>query len=71
MAAVSVTPHVAQSEVELPWHSAYPAPQNTTPLSISHSEVLQLLKNINGSEKKVVLIDLRRTDHDVEFHVAS
>ena len=48
---------------EQPWYAAYPQAQSK-PEPIIRSEVLELLKQ--GKEgKKLVLIDLRRTDYEV------
>ena len=51
---------------ELPWHTAYPAPRNSNPESISRAEVLQLLlRDHDDGKSGFVLIDLRRMDHEV------
>lgn len=48
---------------EQPWHAAYPEPRSN-PESIERSKVLELLKEGKQSER-FVLVDLRRTDHEV------
>ncbi|KAM0709326.1 hypothetical protein Q7P35_003364 [Cladosporium inversicolor] len=45
-----------------PWYAAYP-PAKSTPESISRSAMLQLLKQ-SREDEKIVLVDLRRTDHE-------
>lgn len=50
------------SSVEIPWHAAYPAPRNTTPDGVSPTQLLDLLSN---GDERVVLVDLRRNDHEV------
>ena len=49
------------SSVETPWHAAFPAPKNTTPDAVSPTQLLDLLSNGN---ERVVLVDLRRNDHE-------
>lgn|SRR5687767_10985860 len=50
-----------------PWHAAYPAPRNAKPDGLLPSQVLELLKAPadSGQGGKFVLVDLRRTDHEV------
>jgi len=52
-----------------PWHAAYPAPRNSQPEGIRREDVLEMMKL---GEKKAgmnyVLVDLRRNDHEVNFH---
>lgn len=53
-----------------PWHAAYPAPRNAEPLGATREEVLAMLKaqlkDQNSScPRDFVLVDLRRTDHEV------
>jgi hypothetical protein len=50
---------------ELPWHAVYPQPQSQ-PQSISRDEVLQLLKSNTTPKKDFVLVDVRRTDFEVD-----
>ena len=51
------------TEQEQPWYAAYPQAKSN-PEPISRSEVLQLLKQ-SKEERNFVLVDLRRTDHEV------
>lgn len=51
------------ADQEQPWYAAYP-PANSTPENITCTALLQLLKQSRDDEK-FVLIDLRRTDHEV------
>ena len=46
-----------------PWYAAYP-PAKSNPESISRSALLQLLKQ-SSEDERFVLVDLRRTDHEV------
>lgn len=50
---------------EIPWHAAYPAPRNTNPDSVSRQDLLQWLEAGQESGKDFLLVDLRRTDHEV------
>jgi arsenical-resistance protein 2 len=50
---------------ETPWHAAYPAPRNKNPHSISREDLLQRLESGQKSGKDFLLVDLRRTDHEV------
>lgn len=50
------------SSVETLWHAAYPTPRNTAPEGVSPAQLLSLLRD---SEERVVLVDLRRNDHEV------
>ncbi|KFA69448.1 hypothetical protein S40285_04627 [Stachybotrys chlorohalonatus IBT 40285] len=51
---------------EKPWHAAYPAPRDTEPEAWSPSQVLSLLQSGDAAAQqgKVVLVDLRRNDHE-------
>ncbi|KAF1960729.1 hypothetical protein CC80DRAFT_396618, partial [Byssothecium circinans] len=47
-----------------PWYAAYPAPSNQCPASITREQVLDMLKEKNGTAKRdFMLVDLRRADH--------
>ena len=48
---------------EQPWYASYPEAQSK-PDPISRSEVLEMLQNGKDGER-FVLVDLRRTDHEV------
>jgi hypothetical protein len=47
-----------------PWHAAYPKPKNTAE-TISHSEVLGRLNRGELPGRDILLVDLRRNDHEV------
>lgn len=50
-----------------PWHAAYPTPRNS-PATISREEVLDMIKrSAETPSRDYVLIDLRRTDYEVEL----
>lgn len=52
-----------------PWHAAYPTPRNTEPATISREALLDLMTKSNGrAAKDFLLIDLRRTDNEVQLH---
>jgi len=49
-----------------PWYAAYPAPSNQSPASITREQVLDMLKEKNGTvQRDFVLVDLRRADYEV------
>jgi arsenical-resistance protein 2 len=49
-----------------PWHAAYPSPLCKTPAAMTRQEVLNMIKDSkNIAGKNYVLVDLRRTDHEV------
>ena len=53
--------------VPLPWHAAYPAPNVEAP-SVTRQSVLEMLRDGNNvAGKDFVLVDLRRSDHEVCF----
>ena len=56
------------SSVESPWHAAYPAPRNTTPDGVSPAQLLELLRD---NKERIVMVDLRRNDHEVGSHRSS
>ncbi|KAI9702956.1 MAG: hypothetical protein M1836_008170 [Candelina mexicana] len=64
MAATADTTTKSDQKPEVPWHAAYPPPRLNTPPSISHAEVLQLLRDGKRVGRDLILIDLRRTDHE-------
>ncbi|KAF7502353.1 hypothetical protein GJ744_005994 [Endocarpon pusillum] len=47
-----------------PWYAAYPKPKNTSPDSISRSEVLDRLDRGEQPGRDFLLVDLRRNDHE-------
>jgi hypothetical protein len=50
---------------EIPRYAAYPDPRNTSPMSISRTELLQLFRNGKKVGKDLLLVDLRLADHEV------
>lgn len=58
-----------EQKTEVPWHAAYPAPKHENPPSIRRNEVLQLFRDGKKVGKDFILIDLRRTDHEVRSHI--
>lgn len=52
---------------DTPWHSAYPAPRNKNPASITRVQLLKDLDAGQQSGKDFLLIDLRRTDFEVRL----
>ena len=51
-----------------PWHAAYPTPRNAGPATITREALLTLMtKNSGSAARDFILIDLRRTDNEVEF----
>lgn len=63
---------MTSTDAATPWHAAYPPPLNKTPTAMTRQEVLEVMKDSkNIAGKNYVLIDLRRTDHEVAptFHV--
>lgn len=48
-----------------PWHAAYPAPRNSQPAGLGREKVLAMLKAESSSPRDFLLVDLRRTDHEV------
>ena len=57
-------PHSFTMASRAPWYAAYPTPRTAEPPYISRSELLHVLQTATLS-KDVVLVDLRRTDHEV------
>jgi len=50
---------------EPPWYAAYPAARNKDPATISRLDLLALIKQGKKPGKDFILVDLRRTDHEV------
>ena len=65
--AASNEPNSQHAAIDAPWHAAYPTPKNHSPETISRQEILGLLRGAEKSQKDFVLIDLRRTDHEVAW----
>jgi hypothetical protein len=53
------------------WYDSYPAPQNKTPSAIDRNDLLALLKSEKRVGKHFLLVDLRRTDHEVRYSPTS
>ena len=49
------------------WHEAYPLPRNQTPAAISPEDLLARIKRGDKAGVDFLLIDLRRTDHEVNL----
>jgi len=47
------------------WYTALPEPRNTSPKHITRAELLQRLQGGQRPGVDFLLIDLRRTDHEV------
>lgn len=50
-----------------PWHSAYTAPRNTSPDSITKADLLAMMTTGKIPGKDYILADLRRADHEVRY----
>lgn len=50
---------------ESAWYDAYPKPRNQSPAVVSRQELLQWLQNGKMPGGDFLLVDLRRTDHEV------
>lgn len=57
---------MSQFKAEEPWYAALPLPK-TTARSIPRSHLLSWLKKDKEAGKDFVLVDLRRTDHEVNY----
>ncbi|KFA81523.1 hypothetical protein S40288_09045 [Stachybotrys chartarum IBT 40288] len=57
---------------EKAWHAAYPAPRDAKPEALTPSQVLNLLQSgdVVAHQDKVVLVDLRRNDHEVSVRAS-
>jgi arsenical-resistance protein 2 len=58
---------MASSQGETPWYAAYPAARTQSPASISRGELLELFRNGKEPGRDFVLIDVRRTDFEVNY----
>ena len=56
------------STEETPWYSKYPVARTQIPASISREYLLNMIKS---GKDDFILIDLRRTDHEVPNHLNS
>ncbi|KAJ3455513.1 hypothetical protein MRS44_016995 [Fusarium solani] len=57
---------MASTDAATPWHAAYPPPLNKAPAAMTRQAALEMMKDSkNIAGKNYVLIDLRRTDHEV------
>ena len=50
------------------WHEAFPKPRTQSPAGVSRQELLQWLQDGKKPGKDFLLVDLRRTDHEVKRH---
>lgn len=50
-----------------PWHAAYPAPKSIVD-TLSRGDLLQMFADGKKPGRDILLIDLRRTDHEVCLH---
>lgn len=48
-----------------PWHEAYPQPRNQSPAIMDRKELLSRFEKGERAGVDFLLIDLRRTDHEV------
>ncbi len=48
-----------------PWHAAYPKPRNAQPESLPRQDLLKKLRAGQKPGVDFLLVDLRRTDHEV------
>lgn len=47
------------------WHDAYPKPRNQSPNVLQREDLLARFQNGDKSGVQFLLVDLRRTDHEV------
>lgn len=57
----------SQGEASAPWHAAFPAPKDVELGALGRDEVLQMVKSSDRGERKFVLVDVRRNDHEVSI----
>lgn len=67
MDPIATTGTFKASTQEAPWYSKYPVARTENPASITREEVLKMMNS--REEYDFILIDLRRTDHDVAIHI--
>ena len=70
MAVTANTTTNSDYNPELPWYAAYPPPRHSTYPSISRVEVLQLFRDGKEVGRDFILIDLRRTDYEVNSYAS-
>jgi len=58
---------MTSTQSETPWYAAYPVARNQNPHSILREELLELFKQGKETGKDFALVDLRRTDFEVQF----
>ena len=63
--------HMAETSTSAPWHAMYPSPSNKDPESISRADLLQRLQAGQKSGVDFLLVDLRRTDHEVHLKLTT
>ena len=63
--AASHEPTDQHAFTDSPWHAAYPTPKNRIPAIITRQEILSMLRAAGKPQKDFILVDLRRTDHEV------
>lgn len=59
---------MSEAATNLPWHFAYPQPRNSKPDEIDRADLLKRLQAGQKPGRDLLLIDLRRTDHEVRFN---
>jgi hypothetical protein len=59
---------MAEGATAEPWHFAYPQPRNSQPDKIDRADLLKRLQAGQKPGRDLLLIDLRRTDHEVSFN---
>ena len=57
---------MSTSQEPPPWHASFPAPRQANPPAVSSAEVLEWFQAGKIPGKDFLLVDLRRTDHEVE-----
>jgi hypothetical protein len=60
--------NMAEPSNRTPWYAAYPEPRNKDPDSISRADLLQRFQAGQKPGVDFLLIDLRRSDHEVYIH---
>lgn len=64
MTSIAAMSAPSSNDASAPWHAAYPPPKSD-PASIRRTELLQWFREGQKPGKDFMLIDLRRTDHEV------
>ena len=60
----------ASKEAEVPWHAAYPPPRKAEVSSVSQTELLQMFRDGQKPGRDFILVDLRRSDHEVGSYIS-